>query len=196
MANLRFQALRPRLKKATAQSFRLLMGLGVGICLLGCVDLPFPPQAENPAPTPTPTPSVPAFQGQLLPVTAEVRIGNQVIGLEVAATPSQQQLGLMYRSELAADRGMLFPFVTPQPTRFWMRNVVIPLDMVFLRAGVVQAIFANVPPCTTAVCPTYGPDGLIDQVIELRGGRAAELGLNVGDRVAVQFLQPNLTSER
>jgi hypothetical protein len=74
-----------------------------------------------------------------------------------------------------------------------MKNTKIPLDMVFLRNGEVKAIAANVPPCTAEPCPSYGPQIPIDQVIELRGGRAAELGLKVGARVSVEFLDENIT---
>jgi uncharacterized membrane protein (UPF0127 family) len=61
--------------------------------------------------------------------------------------------------------------------------------MIFLREGEVKAIASAVPPCQTDNCPVYGPEEtLIDQVIELRGGRANELGLAVGDRIEVDFL--------
>jgi len=78
---------------------------------------------------------------------------------------------------------MLFPIEPARNVRFWMRNVLIELDMIFLREGVVQAIIPNVPPCLTENCPNYGPDVPVDGVMELRGGRAAELGLKVGDRI-------------
>ncbi|MEO0455121.1 MAG: DUF192 domain-containing protein [Cyanobacteria bacterium P01_A01_bin.114] len=125
--------------------------------------------------------------GQLLPVTAQASIAGETIDLEVAETPEQQALGLMYRTELADNRGMLFPFEFPRRTAFWMKNVPISLDMIFLLRGEVQAISADTPPCTTEPCPIYGPDSttLVDEVIELRGGRAAELGLQPGDRVVI-----------
>jgi hypothetical protein len=69
-----------------------------------------------------------------------------------------------------------------------MKNTRIPLDMIFLRDGKVQAIASAVPPCNTTTCPTYGPNSVIDQVIELRGGLATEVGLKVGDRVKIKFL--------
>ncbi|MBE9127463.1 MULTISPECIES: DUF192 domain-containing protein [unclassified Coleofasciculus] len=140
---------------------------------------------EQPSPSVSPSSS---NSGQMLPIAAEAQIGGQRILLEVTRTPQEQQMGLMYRTSLAPNRGMLFSFNPPRPVGFWMRNVKIPLDMVFLRDGEVQAIAASVPPCTTVTCPTYGPEGLVDQVIELRGGRAAELGLNAGDRLNVKFL--------
>jgi hypothetical protein len=124
--------------------------------------------------------------GQRLPLSARINVADQVIQLEVARTAMQQEIGLMYRTELAKDRGMVFLFDPPRQTAFWMKNTLIPLDIVFLLKGKVQAVSSNVPPCTTDPCPTYGPDTLVDQVIELRAGRALELGLKQGDRVVLQ----------
>ncbi|MEG4370984.1 DUF192 domain-containing protein [Microcoleus sp. B4b_D2] len=129
-------------------------------------------------------------RGQLLPISVNTIIADralaepsQRIGLEVAQTPQEQATGLMFRTELPDDRGMFFPIEPARNVRFWMKNVFIELDMVFLREGVVQAIIPNVPPCLTETCPNYGPDVPVDGVIELRGGRAAQLGLKVGDRI-------------
>ncbi|NET39774.1 MAG: DUF192 domain-containing protein [Cyanothece sp. SIO1E1] len=132
------------------------------------------------------------IQGQMLPISAQIEIADQLIQLEVAQTVQQQAIGLMHRTELADDRGMLFPFTPPRPVNFWMKNVLISLDMIFLKAGEVEAIANNVPPCTTPICPTYGPSDEIDQVVELRGGRATELGIQVGDRIKVQFLDTKI----
>jgi len=121
--------------------------------------------------------------GQILPISVNTIVGDRALGLEVAKTPEEQAIGLMFRTELPDDRGMLFPIAPARNVRFWMRNVLIELDMVFLREGVVQAIIPNVPPCFSETCPNYGPDVPVDGVIELRGGRAAELGLKVGDRI-------------
>ncbi|MDX2099666.1 MAG: DUF192 domain-containing protein [Leptolyngbyaceae cyanobacterium bins.59] len=139
--------------------------------------------------TQSPTPPSP-IQGQKLPISALTKLGGRTIRLEVALTPQQQAMGLMYRTSMPEDTGMLFPFQPPRVVSFWMKNVVINLDMVFIRNGQIRAIAANVPPCKTEPCPMYGPSEAIDQVIELRGGRAAELGLKVGDRVTIQFLRP------
>jgi uncharacterized membrane protein (UPF0127 family) len=121
--------------------------------------------------------------GQLLPVAVNTTIGGSALGLEVARTPQEQAIGLMYRTEIPDDRGMLFPIEPARNVRFWMKNVFLELDMIFVREGVVQAIIPNVPPCLTENCPNYGPDVPVDGVIELRGGRAAELRLKVGDRI-------------
>lgn len=127
----------------------------------------------------------------MLPITAEVDLGGQIIGLEVARTRQEQTIGLMYRDMLADDRGMLFPFAPPEPVRFWMKNVLISLDMVFVYQGEVVSIARDVPPCNSDPCPTYGPgpQQLVEYVIELRGGRAEDLGLQTGDPVTIQWLE-------
>jgi hypothetical protein len=174
--------------------FRIsLLGITLSILLMGC-SAPAKVTSETPLksgerlPPPPSVSSSPKDLGQMLPIAAEAEIAGQRILLEVTRTPQEQAMGLMFRTSLAADRGMLFSFDPPRPVSFWMKNVKIPLDMVFLRDGEVKGIAANVPPCTTSECPTYGPRSPIDQVIELRGGRAAELGIKVGDRVTVKFL--------
>ena len=127
---------------------------------------------------------------QILPVAAQVELGEEVIDLEVTRSQEEQATGLMYRESLADDRGMLFSFEPARPVQFWMKNVVIDLDMVFVHEGKVVGIAQDVPPCESTPCETYGPGFgvLVDQVIELRGGRAAELGLAVGDDVVVKPL--------
>ena len=127
------------------------------------------------------------FQGQILPITATAKIlsTGKVFNLEVAVTPEQQQLGLMYRQSLPDDRGMLFEFNPPRPVSFWMKNCLMNLDMLFLRDGVIQAIAHDVPPCVTSPCPTYGTPAAIDQVIEIRGGLANEIGLKEGEKIIV-----------
>jgi uncharacterized protein len=161
----------------------------VGILLLGCsmpVNSTPPIHPPNPA-TQLRSDLKPAVQGQKLPVSAQVTINGQNILLEVARTPEQQSMGLMYRTSLASDRGMLFVFSPPRPVSFWMKNTLIPLDMVFVSNSVVKYISANTPPCKTTSCPGYGPEPkvAIDSVIELRSGRAAELRLKVGDRLKI-----------
>lgn len=128
-------------------------------------------------------------RAQQLPIGARVQLGDRTIDLEVARTPQQQALGLMFRDELPDDRGMLFPFDPPESVNFWMKNVHIPLDMVFVYDGEVVGLAEEVPPCRQVRCPTYSPgEGiLVDYVIELRGGRIAELGLEIGDPVRIEM---------
>ena len=127
--------------------------------------------------------------GQLLPVTAAAQIRGKTFDIEVARTSAEQSLGLMFRSALPDNRGMLFPFSPPRQVSFWMKDVPVALDMVFLREGKVVAIAPEVPPCPALPCPAYGPDNqIVDQVLELRSGRAAEIGLQVGDTVSIEAL--------
>lgn len=174
---------RYRVSKKLLTIVGLGLMVGLSLLLMGCSQAAsdqVAPEAQANSTT----------QGQSLPITAEATIGGQKVQLEVAQTPEEQAMGLMYRSSLADDRGMLFPFRPARPVQFWMKNVTIPLDMVFLNDGVVRYVAADVPGCAADPCPTYGPRVLIDQVIELRGGRAAELGIRVGDRIPIQFLNP------
>ncbi|WP_267384151.1 DUF192 domain-containing protein [Cyanobacterium sp. uoEpiScrs1] len=131
-------------------------------------------------------------QGKKRPVEAKatITINEQVIALEVAKTAEQQRIGLMYRESLADNRGMLFIFEPARPVRFWMKNVNFPLDMIFLFNGEVKQIITNVPPCQEDPCSTYGPtlNTDIDMVIELRGGRATQLGINLGDYIPIDFV--------
>lgn len=126
-------------------------------------------------------------RGQQLPLSQRAILADgTVLALEHAETPEQQALGLMFRTDLPPQQGMLFSFQPARRVSFWMKNVVIPLDMVFLRDLAIVAIEANVLPCATEPCPTYGPAQPVDMVIELRGGQAERLGLQVGDTVRVE----------
>ena len=165
---------------------KLSLILMLGVLLISCSSIP--PVSSNTNDTPEVTQPSSTMQGQQLPIAAKVIIGKEEIELEVTQTPEQQQLGLMYRNYLPKNRGMLFSFTTPRGVRFWMKNVIIPLDMIFLQDGTIKAIEANVPPCSVDPCPLYGTDIPVDQVIELPGGRAAELSLKVGDRLEIEFL--------
>ena len=130
-------------------------------------------------------------QGQQLPTTAIALVSEATIKLEVAQTPQQQAIGLMFRESLADDRGMLFPFENERIARFWMKNVLISLDMIFLNGDRVVGIASDVPPCKAEPCPVYGPNALVDRVIELRGGRAEELAVEVGDTIEIFSSEPN-----
>lgn len=129
-----------------------------------------------------------SHQPKSLPISAKALVANQVIELEVARTPQQQAVGLMYRTDLPANRGMLFLFHPPQTVNFWMKNVQIHLDILFLKDGVVKAIAPNISPCKTNPCPTYSSGIPVNQVLELRGGQVERLGLKIGSRITIQPL--------
>ncbi len=101
--------------------------------------------------------------------------------VEVARTESEQARGLMFRETLGPDEGMIFPFSPPRPASFWMMNTLIPLDMIFIRAdGTIARIAANTVPHSTDPVAVGEP---VVAVLELAGGRAAELGIEEGDVV-------------
>jgi uncharacterized membrane protein (UPF0127 family) len=128
-------------------------------------------------------------KAQMLPIEAQTTLKGKTIQLEVARTVEQQATGLMFRTELAEDRGMIFLFNPPTPINFWMKNTLIPLDMVFTHSGKVVYLQRNAPPCKTLDCPVYGagPQQLVDQVIELQAGTIDRLKLNVADPITVEF---------
>lgn len=167
----------------------LVIGFGLGSCAT-----PTDPATSEPSLNPE-SQSITDLStaSQILPIDAIATVPSKNIELqlEVARTPKQQSLGLMNRAldSLPENQGMLFPFEPPRPVTFWMKNVQINLDMIFLYDGIVVAIAADVPPCASDPCPTYGPPMVVDQVIEVRGGQAEALGLAVGDRITLEFLQ-------
>lgn len=119
---------------------------------------------------------------ELIPL--EIRSSGKVhkFTVEVARTEEEQAQGLMFRQSLAPDRGMLFPFSPPRPASFWMKNTFIPLDMIFVRAdGTIARIADNTVPQSLDQVQVGEP---VAAVLELAGGRAAELGISDSDKVS------------
>ena len=87
----------------------------------------------------------------------------------------------MFRHSLAGDRGMIFPYDPPQEVGFWMKNTLIPLDIIYIRANGTIARIVNAQPMDITPLPSGEPVAL---VLEIRGGRAAELGIRQGDKVS------------
>jgi uncharacterized membrane protein (UPF0127 family) len=117
-----------------------------------------------------------------VPLTIRSSAGEHRFDVEIAATLEQQARGLMFRREIAPNGGMIFPYDPPQDVSFWMKNTLVPLDMVFIRAdGTIARIAASTTPLSLDAVPAGEP---IAAVLELRGGRAAELGIREGDLVS------------
>ena len=103
------------------------------------------------------------------------------VALEVADTPAARERGLMYRSSMAEDRGMLFVFPDEVEHSVWMRNTLIPLDMLFIAGdGRIVGIHPNAVPLSTAHASVGRPSRY---VLETNGGWAARHGVRAGDRV-------------
>lgn len=101
--------------------------------------------------------------------------------IELALSEAEQEQGLMFRKELAPDGGMLFPFNPARPPSFWMKNTLIPLDMIFIGPdGRIAQISANRVPYSLE--PASSGDPAI-AVLEIPGDRARQLGIKVGDKV-------------
>ncbi|QJR20604.1 DUF192 domain-containing protein [Pelagibacterium halotolerans] len=114
---------------------------------------------------------------------AVINSGDQsfTFTVEIADTPEETARGLMFREELAPDAGMLFDFVEERPASFWMQNTLISLDMLFIKAdGEIVRIHENAVPMDTTPIPSGEP---IRFVLEIPGGRSAELGLEAGARL-------------
>ena len=118
---------------------------------------------------------------QTVPLTIRSANGAHRFKVEIARTPEQQSTGMMFRQSTPPDHGMIFPYAPAQEVAFWMRNTLIPLDMIFVRAdGTIANIEANTVPYSEVPVPSAGPVGA---VLELAGGRSAELGIKPGDKV-------------
>lgn len=113
---------------------------------------------------------------------------RHMFNVEVATTPEEQERGLMFRKSVAADGGMLFVWKGARESQMWMKNTLVPLDMVFIGAdGVIKAIVENTVPESLAIIDSQVA---VHATLELAGGTAAALDLRVGDKVASTALKP------
>ena len=133
----------------------------------------------------------PAFP--VSPLTIETARGRFQFMVEIAETPSTWRQGLQKRRQLAADAGMLFNFHQPRVASMWMKDTLIPLDMIFIdERGIVINIAENTEPLSLA---TISSDGPVLAVLEINAGTAARLGLRRGDRVFHAIFMPTSTTE-
>lgn len=153
---------------------RVLIAAGLALALSG-------PAAAVPRMSPNACKGQPEIK-PLQPLTLQTGRGPVTFQVEFADTELKREYGLMCRRAIASDRGMLFDFKQPvEGVAFWMRNTLIPLDIVYIRPdGTVLSIARNVPPLDERPVPS---GGVVRWVLELRAGRAAEIGLLPGDRV-------------
>lgn len=125
--------------------------------------------------------AVPASGAGIETATVETAKDTYEFGVELALTDEARAKGLMFRRELAPDKGMLFIFQDVERRSFWMKNTYIPLDIIFIRKnGQIANIVENAEPETLTSRPSRGR---VVAVLEIAGGRAAELGIKPGDVV-------------
>ncbi|HWJ58485.1 MAG TPA: DUF192 domain-containing protein [Sphingomicrobium sp.] len=124
---------------------------------------------------------VPVSTLDQIPLVIHAAGGDHRFTVEIARTPEEQARGLMFRRSLPPQRGMLFPYDPPETVAFWMKNTLIPLDMIFIRQDhAIARIAGNVPPQSLDTVPSGEP---VIAVLEIAGGRANDLGIKVGDTV-------------
>ncbi|MDP0929143.1 DUF192 domain-containing protein [Paracoccus onubensis] len=108
--------------------------------------------------------------------------------IEIADTPALREKGLMFREQLPEKNGMLFVYENPRPVSFWMRNTLIPLDMIFMdQSGVIRHIHPDAQPYDETAIPGAAADDSDPNrqfILEIGGGEAARLGLKVGQAMA------------
>ncbi len=131
-------------------------------------------------------------------VTPRVKVvfpDRTVVTAELADTEAVRERGLMFRTDLPRDTGMLFVFDQPGQYPFWMKNCLIPIDIIWLDVqGTVLSVAASVPPCrlpacnppcASDACPTYSHEGLAKYVVEVPSGFAKEHAVKAGDRIGL-----------
>lgn len=117
----------------------------------------------------------------------EVKINDQTLHVEIADEKVEQKLGLMGRDRLVDDHGMLFVYPSVNVPVFWMKNMLIPLDMIFIGPDKkINHIIQNIPPCTEENdenCPTYHSPESTQYILEVKAGYAQAHQIKVGDNV-------------
>lgn len=130
---------------------------------------------------------VQSFKTGIITITTAAS-GAHRITVELATDNLQREQGLMYRPSLGRDAGMLFLYPTAQPVQMWMKNTLIPLDMLFIQGdGTIVNIHERAVPQSLE---TLGSAGMVRGVLELNGGTVARYGIKPGDHVTGEGLGP------
>ena len=157
------------------------IGAGLALGLAACSSINAAERQEQ-ASAPATVARHPVSGLPVVPLTMASRNGTHRLRVEVARTEAEQAQGLMFRTALGPDEGMIFPMQPRRQASFWMKNTVIPLDLVFIDGeGRIESIAAHAVPYSL---DPINSRGVVAAVLEIAGGRAAQLGLAPGDRVA------------
>jgi uncharacterized membrane protein (UPF0127 family) len=119
-------------------------------------------------------------------LTVDTAGGPHKFTVEVALSEPQREQGLMFRRSLAPDAGMLFDMDVSQTITMWMKNTLIPLDMLFVDGGRIVDIHERAVPLSTDIINARAP---ARYVIELNGGAVERLGIKIGDRVTSPYIK-------
>jgi len=113
-------------------------------------------------------------------------LGNNCFYVELAKTQAERDKGLMNRSHLDQNKGMFFIFEKEGNHPFWMKNTLIPLDIIWLDSGKnIVYVAENVQPCKSLICPAINPNVKAKYVLEINAGIANNIGLKIGDKASV-----------
>ena len=131
--------------------------------------------------------ALPACSDEYQINTQKACLDNHCFNIEIADTAEKQQRGLQLRETLERDAGMFFIFPNSQNRRFWMKDTLIPLDMIWIDTNMqIVDITHSAPPCKSDPCPTYSAQQPVQYVLEINAGSAREMGINIGDTLHIK----------
>ena len=159
------------------RTLRLAAVLLAAVLWTGCGD-DAPTTDPQPPPAPTPPPSGLA--------RGSVTVGMHRVEVELARTADEQRQGLSGRRHLSEGSGMLFPYASPSRPGFWMKNMFIDIDIVWIAGGRIVGIESQVPHAVQPPLPVYRPPTPVDAVLEVPAGTAERLGWRAGDPVVIE----------
>jgi len=120
---------------------------------------------------------------------AILKIGDQRFQVDTAVSAEERAKGLMYRTEMADNYGMLFVYPQPNHVSFWMKNTYVSLDILFFDdEGKLISFYRNVPPCERPPCTIYSSKEAVSYVLELKGGSVDKLNIKPG--TAFEIISP------
>ncbi len=153
------------------------------LLLAACTGISHPP-----LPSANPPPALQSTEGSFKKSTVTLMAPNYMMRLsitaEIADYPFQHSYGLMFRTHLDPDAGMLFIFETPQILNFWMKNTLIPLDILYFSPSGALVSTATMTPCTVDPCTLYPSAGPAQYALEVPAGYISEHGIGKGWRLA------------
>ena len=119
---------------------------------------------------------------------SKICINQSCFIVDLAKTSQEHARGLMFRESLAENQGMLFIYPESQLHSFWMKNTLMPLDIIWINNNQVVYIYENATPCNTSnECNLITPVQKANQVLEINSGKVKELNINIGDKVSLSL---------
>ncbi|MBL7156043.1 MAG: DUF192 domain-containing protein [Candidatus Pacebacteria bacterium] len=119
---------------------------------------------------------------------SQVCFKDNCFDVEIAKTPEQRSRGLMFRKYLGTKKGMLFVFENQEKHSFWMKNTLIPLDIIWINENQkVVFISKNTQPCKQEYCASVSSDEDAKYVLEINAGLVKKIGLNIGDKIDIIY---------